>query len=207
MRNLALTKKYTPEQYAEMEKSSEERLEFFDGNVWSMAGASPDHETIVINTGAELKNASRGRNCRVYGSNLRVKVPDYAPYRYPDLSAVCGEPVFEDFFGLQMLVNPSLIVEILSPSTEVFDLNDKFTFYKSIESFSEYLLIAQDRPHIILYTKQSADAWLHREFNSLNEKIFLTSLGCGISAAEIYAGIEFAPLDPPRFPFNIENYR
>jgi Uma2 family endonuclease len=207
MQNFAASKKYTLEEYAELEKSAEERLEYFDGNVWSMAGASPNHETIVINAGTELSNALRGRGCRVFGSNLRVKVPIYPPYRYPDLTALCDQPVYEDFFGLQVLVNPALIVEILSPSTEVFDLNDKFTYYKSIESLAEYLLIAQDRPHVILYTKQTTEVWLHREFNSLDDKIFLSSLNCEISVAEVYAGIEFPPGNQPRFPFDLENYR
>lgn len=117
-------------------------------------GASPVHEELVLHVGAEVKRKLRGRGCRVFGSNLRVKVPGYKPYRYPDVTALCGEPVYEDFYGLQVLVNPQLIVEILSPSTEAFDLNNKFTYYKSIESFSEYPLISQNAPHVVLYTKQ-----------------------------------------------------
>nr|HQU86940.1 Uma2 family endonuclease [Pyrinomonadaceae bacterium] len=172
MRNLAAKNNYTLEEYAELEKSSEERLEYFEGNVWSMAGASPNHEEISANLITELKNKLRGRGCGVYGPNLRVKVPIYPPYRYPDITAVCGEKVFEDFHGLEVLVNPSLVVEILSPSTEKFDQGDKFTYYKSIESLQEYLLISQDKPHVVLYTKQTAEAWLHREFNSLNDKFY-----------------------------------
>ncbi len=135
MQNLAVKQKCTLEEYAELEKSSEERLEYFDGNVWSMAGASPKHEEIVANTITELKNKLRGKNCRVFGSNLRVKVPIYKPYRYPDVTALCEQPIFEDFYGLEVLVNPGLIVEILSPSTEAFDQSDKFTYYKSIEIY------------------------------------------------------------------------
>ncbi len=205
MQNLAARQNYTFEEYAELEKSSEERLEYFEGTVWSMAGASPTHETIVINVGTELKNKLRGRGCRVFGSNLRVKVPIYPPYRYPDVSALCGEAVLEEFYGLEVLVNPALIVEVLSPSTEAFDLSYKFTYYKSIESFTEYLLIAQERPHIILYTRQSADVWNHREFNSLKDKIFLSYLDCEISVSEIYADVEFPKVEQPRFPFDIYN--
>lgn len=205
MQNLAVKHQYTLKEYAELEKSSEERLEFYDGNVWSMAGASPNHEKVVGNTITALNIALRKRGCSVFGSNLRVKVPVYEPYRYPDVTALCGEPVYEEFYGLQMLVNPALIVEVLSDSTKSFDLNEKFTYYKSIESFTEYLLIEQDRPHVILYTKQSADAWLHREFGSLDDKIFLSSLDCEISLADIYENIEFKPLEPPRFPFDLFN--
>ena len=207
MQNFAASKKYTLEEYAELEKNSEERLEYFDGNIWSMAGASPNHESIVSNLIYILKSGTRGKKCRVYGSNLRIKVPVYEPYRYPDVSALCEEPVFEDFYGLQMLLNPSLIVEVLSDSTKTFDLNDKFTYYKSIEAFKEYLLIDQDRPHVILYTKRDEKVWLHQEFNTLDETIYLTSLDCEISVAELYENVEFKRTEPPRFPFDLENYR
>ncbi len=101
----------------------------------------------------------------------------------------------------------SLIVEILSPSTKAFDQSDKFTYYKSIESFTEYLLITQTRPHVVLYTKQSETTWLHREYNSLDETVFLSSLDCEISLAEIYLGIEFPEIEHPRFPFEREDFR
>jgi Uma2 family endonuclease len=166
-----------------------------------MAGVSPNHETIVVNLSAELRNNTRGRGCRVFSSNLKVKVPIYPPYRYPDVTAFCGEPIYENFYGLEVLVNPSLIVEILSPSTESFDLTDKFTYYKSIESFTEYLLISQDRPHVVLYTKQDEQVWLHREYNNLSETIYLSSMDCKISLAEIYLDIEFEETNRPRFPF------
>ncbi len=105
------------------------------------------------------------------------------------------------FSGLEVLINPSLIVEVLSPSTADFDLSDKFTYYKSIESFTEYLLVDQDKPHVVLYTKQNADAWLHREYNDLNDKIYLSSVDCEISVAEIYLDVEFPKIKRPRFPF------
>lgn len=207
MRNLAVKNDYTLEEYAELEKSSEERLEYFEGNVWSMAGASINHETIVSNLDFSLRTALKGRSCRTFLSNTRVKVPIYPPYRYPDLSALCGEINVESFYGLEVLTNPSLIVEFLSPSTEAFDQNLKFTYYKSIESFTEYLLITQDRPHVVLYTKQEDNVWIQREFNSLTDKFYLSSLNCEISVADIYENIEFPPREPERFPFYSENYR
>ena len=162
-----------------------------------MAGASDVHEDIVMNVGTELKNKLCGRGCKVYGSNLRVKVPVYPPYRYTDITAICGERVFEDFFGLPVLVNPSLFVEIPSPSTGKFDVGDKFTYYKSIESFTEYLLVDQDKPQVVLDTKQDAEVWLHREFNSLNDTIYLSSLNCRTALAEIYLDIEFPIIERP----------
>lgn len=207
MQNLAYKKEYTLEEYAELEKASEERLEYFEGNVRSMAGASINHETIVSNIDFALRTALKGRSCRTFLSNTRVKVPIYLPYRYSDLSALCGEIKVESFFGSEVLINPNLIVEVLSPSTESFDLGDKFTYYKSIESFTEYLLVAQDRPHVVLYTKRDEEVWLHREFNSLTDKLFLSSLNCELSLADIYENIEFPPREPARFPFDSENYR
>jgi len=198
---------YTLEEYAQFEKDSEERLEYFEGNVWSMAGASPKHEDIVSNIITELKTRTRGRGCKVFGSNLRVKVPVYQPYSYPDVTALCEQPIYENFYGLEVLVNPALIVEVLSPSTEAFDLNVKFTYYKSIESLTEYLLIAQDFPHVTLYTKQSAEVWLHREYNDLRATIRLSSLDCEISLAEIYLDIEFENPIRPRLPFDREDFR
>ena len=207
MQNVAVKHYYSLEEYAELEKSSEERLEYFDGYVWSMAGASAKHEEIVINTATELKNKLRGKNCRVFGSNLRVKVPAYAPYRYPDVTALCGQPIYENFYGLEVLANPALIVEVLSPSTEVFDLGDKFTYYKSIESFTEYLLISQARPNVRLYTKRDERVWLHQEFNSLDETIRLSSLDCEISVSEIYSNIDFAETEHQPFPPEPPDFR
>jgi Uma2 family endonuclease len=204
MQNLATRKNYTLEEYAELEKSSEEKFEFYDGHVWCMAGASKTHERIVGNTITALNNALRGRGCGVYSSNLKVKVPAYPPYRYPDVTALCGEEIFENLLGLDVLVNPSLIVEVLSDSTKSFDIGDKFTYYKSIESFTEYLLIDQDKPHVVLYTKQSADAWLHREFNSLDDRFYIPSLACEIAAAGIYENVEFKPVEPPKYPFETD---
>lgn len=195
---------YTLEEYIKLEKSSEEKFEFYDGIVWSMAGASIDHETIISNLDFAFRRQFQGRNCRVFLSNVRIKVPIYPPYRYPDLSAICGRPNIEMLQGLEVLTNPSLIVEVLSPSTEAFDLNDKFTYYKSIESFTEYLLISQDRPHIILYTKQAENVWLQREYNSLTDSVFLTSLDCEINLTDIYENIEFSNLERPRFPVGLE---
>jgi Uma2 family endonuclease len=166
-----------------------------------MAGASIDHETIISNLDFALRKEFQGKTCRVFLSNTRVKVPIYSPYRYPDLSALCGKPIIETLLGLEILTNPSLIVEVLSASTKSFDLGDKFTYYKSIESFTEYLLIDQDRPHVVLYTKRDEKVWLHQEFNSLDESVYLTSLECEISLQDIYENIEFLPLKDLMFPF------
>ncbi len=203
MSNLAVEKKYSLKEYVEMEMASEERLEFYDGYIWSMAGASPGHETIVVNMSAALTNQLRGHPCRTFSSNLRLKVPEYPPYRYPDLSALCGEPIYEEIEGLQMLVNPSLIVEVLSKSTAEFDRGDKFSYYKSIKSFTEYLLISQDRPNVIHYVKQDEKTWLQREYNDIAETFYLESLDCEISLKDVYLNIKFKPPEKPKHPLEI----
>ena len=185
--------KYTLEDYIELEKNSEERWEYFEGEVWSMAGASPNHEEITTNLTTAIKNVLRknNRNCKVFGANLRLKVPVYEPYRYPDATVVCGKPIYEDLLGLKMLVNPLLIVEILSDSTESFDRGHKFIYYKSIASFKEYLLISQTEILVTLYTKQDDINWIRQDFNSLTDKVLLPFTECEIALEDIYYDIEF----------------
>lgn len=185
--------KYTLEDYIELEKNSEERWEFFEDEVWSMAGVSPKHEEAVGNLITSLNNGLRknNRNCKVFGSNLRLKVPVYEPYRYPDVTVVCGTPIYENLLGLEMLVNPLLIVEVLSDSTESFDRGHKFIYYKSIPSFKEYLLISQTEVLVTLYTKQDEINGVRQDFNSLTEKVFLPFTECEIALEDIYYDIQF----------------
>ncbi len=185
------TRKYSLEEYFEIERSSEEKFEFWDGNVWSMSGASPLHERVVVNLGGHLRELLRGRGCSVFGSNLKVKVPEYSPYRYPDLSAYCGEGIFETISGLEILTNPQLIVEVLSPSTEAFDRGEKFTYYKSIPSLVEYLLIATNRPHVTQFIKQNENEWIQREAMDLGEGLILPAFDVQLRLSEVYLDVEF----------------
>ena len=184
---------YTLEEYLELDHESEERIEFWDGHVFTLAGASNNHDQIQSNAHFFLRLKLQGKPCRVFLSEMRVKVPEYPPYRYPDLSALCGEAKFEFIGKQQMLLNPSLIVEILSPSTEAFDRGSKFTYYKSIESFSEYLLVSTERPNVAQFIKQTDDSWKHLEFNDLNAKVRIESLECEIEMGEIYEDVVFSP--------------
>lgn len=183
-------RKYSLEEYFEIERNSEEKFEYWDGNVWSMAGASPEHERIVSNAIFHLRTIL-GRRCSVFGSNLKIKVPGYPPYRYPDLSVYCGQGIYETMGGLDVLTNPQMLIEVLSPSTEAFDRGEKFTFYKSIESFTEYLLIAVARPHVTQFIKQNEREWLQREAVGLDEKLFSPTFGVEILLTEIYLDAEF----------------
>ena len=194
--------KYTLKEYFEIERDSEEKFEYWDGNIWSMAGASPPHERIVVNVSGHLRELFRGRGCSVFGSNLKVKVPTYKPYRYPDLSVYCGEGIYEMMDGLEVLTNPQMLIEVLSPSTEAFDRGDKFSYYKSIPSFTEYLLIAANRPFITQYIKQNETEWIQREATGLDGKLFLQTFETEILLSEIYLDIEFP--EPPQKLFLVD---
>lgn len=200
---LLLNKKhYTLEEYLELDHRSEEKIEYWDGSVFKLAGASVNHNRILRNTLTALTVKLRGKPCEVFPSDMRIKVPAYSPYRYPDLSALCGEAKFENLGRLELLVNPNLIVEILSDSTAEFDQSYKFTYYKSIESFTEYVLIAQDRPHVAQFIKQNETDWLMREFNDLEAKFYLSSLDCELELAEVYEGVTFPEPSPNPFYFD-----
>ena len=194
--------KYNLQEYFEIERDSEEKFEFWDGNIWSMAGASPPHERIVVNVGGHLRELFRGRGCSVFGSNLKVKVPIYPPYRYPDLSVYCGEGTYETMDGLEVLTNPQMLIEVLSPSTEAFDRGDKFRYYKSIPSFTEYLLVAANCPVITQYIKQNETEWIQREAIGLDGKLILQTFEIEILLSEVYLDVEFS--EPPQKLFLVD---
>ncbi len=191
------TRHYTLEEYFELERRDEERYEYWNGEVFCMSGVSPEHDQIESNLNFHLRNKLAGRNCRVFLANMRIKVPSAPPYRYADLSALCGEARFEKIGGVDALTNPSLIIEVLSESTEAYDRGDKFTHYKSVPTFSEYLLIAQHRPHVTQFVKQDEGSWLQHEFNDLNAALNLVSLGCELTMTEVYQNITFDENAPP----------
>src|SRR5205807_9084834 len=147
--------------------NSEERLEYWSGEIFCMSGVGRNHARIEVNLTTQLSLRLAGRGCEIFPANMRIKVPNAPPYRYADLSALCGEAQFEEIGGVDALVNPQLIVEVLSPSTEAYDRGDKFTHYKSIPTLSEYLLVAQHRPHVTHLYKQSDGTWIHSEANDL----------------------------------------
>lgn len=185
--------KYTLEEYFQLEKESNERFEYFDGEVYSMAGVNQEHDQIESNVHVSIRQKLRGKQCRAFLANMRLKVPSLPPYRYSDGSALCGEAVFEKVGGVDVLVNPQLIIEVLSDSTEKFDRDQKFKHYKSIESFREYLLISQENYFVVHYLKHNEKFWMQTEYDRLEDVINLTTLDCDLTLAEIYEDI-FLPL-------------
>lgn len=183
--------KLTIEEYLKLEQDSEERYEFVDGEAFCVTGSTVNHARITGNLCTSLHPKLRGTSNEVFNLTMRVKVPAGFPYRYPDASVCCGDAVFEDFHGQVMLVNPILLAEVLSPATEAYDLGKKFTAYQSIESFREYLLIAQDRPYVIQYVKQSQRRWLCIEHEGLDGEVQLESLNVTLTLAELYERVKF----------------
>jgi Uma2 family endonuclease len=184
-------RRYTLEEYLELDRTSEERLEFWDGEVFCMSGADPQHERIIRSMLIHIMARTGARGCEAFTSNLRIKVPSAPPYRYADLSALCDEAQFEEIDGVRALTNPQLIVEVLSPSTEAYDRGDKFTHYKSIPTLREYLLVAQHRPHVTRLFRQDDGTWIHTEANEMEATLTLASIGCELPLTEIYAGVSF----------------
>jgi len=175
----------TPEEYLALERQSEHRSEYYDGEIFAMTGASLRHNRITLNIGSELNVQLKARECQAFTSDMRVHVPATGLYTYPDVVVVCGEPQLEDEH-LDTLLNPVLIVEVLSKSTARYDRTGTFSDYRSIPSFAEYLLVAQDEHRVEHYAKQLDGRWLLTEYRSLEDAAQLDSIQCSLSLKEIY---------------------
>ncbi len=163
----------------------EGRSEYLDGEVFAMAGASLEHNTIVSNLNRELSIQFKGRPCRVYANDMKVLIRSANAGKYPDLIAHCGEPELLDD-RRDVLLNPGLIVEVLSDSTETYDRGDKFALYRQIPSLREYLLVSQDQVRVELYRRSEDGRWTLTEYAGLEDRIPLESLDCSLAMAEIY---------------------
>lgn len=185
-----LKPKMTLEEYFEFDKNAEGNFEYFDGEIFEMSGVSVEHATIEMNLAEFINPTAKKRGCRAFPANLRLKVPTVPTYRYPDLSTVCGKAEFIEVSGLQCLANPNLIVEVLSDSTEKYDRGEKFREYKSIESFSEYLLISSTDKNITLFQKHNERFWLQSDYIT-GESFHLNTLDIDVNVDDLYDGVEF----------------
>lgn len=184
--------KLTPQEYLAIERQNEVKSEYWNGEMFAMAGASEAHNLIVLNVGAELRAQLKGRPCRVYPSDMRVRIPRSTAYRYPDVIVICGQPEFEDEHH-DILLNPTVIIEVLSPSTEVYDRGTKFRQYRTVDSLREYVLISQEKPLIERYVRQQETRfWLLSEAEGFEEHIEVDSIKCELALAEVYEKVEFA---------------
>jgi Uma2 family endonuclease len=176
--------RYTAEEYLKLERSASCKSEFHDGEIYAMTGASRKHNLITVNIARELSVQLKKRPCEAYISDMRVKAAEARSYHYPDITVVCGTPQFEDAH-LDTLLNPTLLIEVLSPSTEAYDRGGKFAHYRKIPSLREYVLVAQDQPTIERYVRHE-DVWILTEAAGLEASVPLASIDCILSLSEIY---------------------
>ena len=181
--------KISVQEYFEIERQSDIRYEYVEGELIAMPGVSLSHNEITLNIALAAKIALRGRDCRVYAEAVRVRVSP-TQYRYPDVVAVCGERE-TDGENPPALLTPNLIVEVLSTSTEAKDKGEKFSEYKKMPTLTDYVLAAQDEIAVTHYVKQNARQWLITEHTELTDVLTFASLGVTLSLADIYAEIVF----------------
>jgi Uma2 family endonuclease len=178
--------KLTEAQYLEFEEKSEVRHEFYNGDVFAMAGATPEHNRIKENLTGELYIQFGEGECQ------RVKIDASTFYTYPDIAIVCSPPEF-DLTDRNALTNPQVIIEVLSPTSELYDRSAKFELYKQLTSIKEYVLVAQDKRFIESYCRQADDTWLYRTFTDSSERFQFSSIPVNISMAKLYARVIFPP--------------
>ncbi|MBI5470868.1 MAG: Uma2 family endonuclease [Ignavibacteriae bacterium] len=179
----------TPEEYLEIERNAKFKSEYFNGEMFAMAGGSRIHGLIATNVIGELRNQLRGRPCMVYNSDVRVHIAATGLYAYPDVSVVCGETTAEQ--ETDVVTNPLVIVEVLSASTKDYDRGQKFEQYRKLISLREYLLISQHEPHVEQYIRQEGAEWLFRERYDPNDVVTIAALDCTLPLREIYDKVTF----------------
>ena len=184
---------YTPEEYLALEREAEFKSEYFDGGIYAMSGGTPAHSKIISNTntaiGAQLWNSP----CDGYNADLKVRalLPRQL-FTYPDFTVVCGELQFHEGTN-DVVINPQLIVEVLSPSTELFDRGAKFIAYQTLESLTDYIIVLQDRPRVEHFSRQAGGAWLMTPVEGLSASLYIASIGCTLELSKVYKSVTFPP--------------
>jgi len=181
----------TKAEYLAFERASAFKHEFIDGEVYAMSGASEPHNLIVSSTNFTLYGQLRGRGCKIYLSDMKVHTPSTGSFTYPDITVVCGDAELNDK-ERDVLLNPTLIIEVLSPTTEQYDRGKKFQRYREIPSLQEYVLIAQDTAHIEHFLRQDDGLWLFNDVTGLDSAIDLTSIGCTLKLSDVYEQVDFS---------------
>ena len=202
MSTTAAKQRLSVEEYLAIEEAANRKSEFYDGEMFAMAGGSFAHSLIATNILAGLRDRLRGGPCRPLNSDLRVVVAKSGLYTYPDVSVVCGPPQFAAS-SATTLVNPSMIVEVLSPSTERYDRTAKFWHYEKIESLRDYLLVTQDEAFVQHFFRQAPgsqqpEQWFYAAYKGMEEILRLPSLKIELPLREVYEGVELSPpVEPP----------
>jgi Uma2 family endonuclease len=181
---------YTLEEYFLLEKGSDRKFEYWDGDIRCMSGGSKQHAIVTSNIHRELSAKLKGSKCRAFTDGTPIQTPSLPPYRYPDASVVCGKMQFQSFDGIEALVNPTLVVEVLSATTENVDRKQKKDAYQALPSVKEYLLVSQTAHHITCFSRHG-EFWHREEFSGLDTVIPLLSLNCDLVLRDIYEGVVF----------------
>ena len=185
----------SPEEYLRIERAAEYKSEYLDGEMFAMAGGSSTHSLIALNAGAELRHLLKGNRCAPYESNLRIFFPSTGLYSYPDASVICGPLAFVDDHN-DMITNPTLVVEVLSDSTEAHDRGRKFAHYRTLPSFAEYVLVSQKEPLVEVFFRQGDGTWQLTPVRGCEAVVRLQSLGIELRLAEVYDRVEFPEIVP-----------
>lgn len=180
----------TAQQYLDLERSAKARSEFYNGQMVAMSGASRKHNLIAMNIGAEMHSQFKGRACEVFMSDMRVRIKSTNSYVYPDVVAACDNSDFEDNH-VDTLLNPQIVFEVLSPSTEAHDRGMKFDQYKQLLSLQQYVLVSQDRMLVEGYVRQSDGAWLHRDYRRGEDILEVPSVDVRLILSDIYQRVTF----------------
>ncbi|WP_425618829.1 Uma2 family endonuclease [Anatilimnocola sp. NA78] len=191
----APNRQFTVEEYLAREERSELKHEYYRGEIFAMSGGSRNHSKITGNVYFQLRVALKGGPCRPSNSDQRIFIPKVGLHTYPDLSVVCGAPASESI-DPNANTNPTLLVEVLSPSTELYDRRQKFDFYKRISTLKEYVLVAQDEPRIERYVRGENGGWTLFTTVGINSEINFDSIGCTMRLADVYESVEFAEVEP-----------
>lgn len=185
------------QEYLRLERAAEFKSEFFRGEIFAMAGGSPRHSLIKTNVTAELRSILRDRACTAYDSDLRVKVEATGLYTYPDASVFC-EPLQFDDDRRDTVTNPTILVEVLSPSSEAYDRGKKFNHYRRIPSLREYLLVSQDEAKIERYSRNADETWTLTDATGMDALLNLPTLGIQLSLREVFSKVDFSePAEQP----------
>ena len=193
----------TEAEYLELERAGTSKHEYFAGDIFAMTGASEQHNLIASNVVATLHRQLRGRSCRIYPSDMRLKIAQTGLNTYPDITIVCGSPQFTDPAKRDTLLNPIVIIEILSPSTERYDRGMKFQHYRTIASLQEYILIAQDEQHIERYTRNEPNQWILTEASEPDTILPISSISATLALADVYEQVDLIPSREPLLPRDI----
>jgi Uma2 family endonuclease len=180
--------KVSEEEYLRLDRAAEYKSEYVGGEMFAMSGGTLRHAELSTSWAAELRMKLRGKNCHIYSSDARLRSSASGSYIYADISVVCGKPQLHEGAS-DILTNPNVVIEVLSPSTADYDRGKKFELYREIASLSEYVLTHTDAPHIEHFVRQADESWIFREYRGLESSIVLPSIDCEVRLADLYAGV------------------